>query len=178
MLKHVITGHQDIMRECGISKIPKKGNIVEVGCNNGANSVCNFISSPSRYVGIDNQFGKIKEARKTFPDFTFFCMDCLSKKAKKIIKASDILVSFQTLEHIGTEKGDEDLKLLSLIRKNKKIIISVPNFDSRYHVRYYKEQTWTMRFETVMKIDELYVYKSPKKPSFNFCTFLYIGRGK
>ena len=168
---------QDAMRAYGLMQVPESGCVVEVGCNTGITTAPFFINTSARYIGIDNQKKKIETARRLFPSLRFMCIDCLSPEGRKIIKTADILISFQTLEHIGTPQGDEDLQMLSWLKKGAKVIISVPNFNSATHVRFYNHEKWTERFAQEIHIEELCIYHSIKLSGIrkDSCSYLYKG---
>jgi len=177
MIEKVFHDTQDAMRGYGLSHVPESGRAVEVGCNTGAHTAPFFSKTPDRYIGIDNQKSKIKIAEENYPQLTFVCVDCLSSKGEAIIQTADIFIAFQTLEHIGTPRGDEDLQVLSWLRKGAKVIISVPNFPAVRHVRFYPHGVWTKRFQKVLNIEELNLYYSVREAGKRRgnCSYLYTG---
>lgn len=178
----ILNASQKTMRRYALSQIdllPSFSALLELGCNDGSSAAYHFSQSSiaSRYTGIDIRKDKIKQAKKSYPDLLFKRMDVLTKSALELIAKADVFMSFETLEHIGTPRGDEDVKVLSWLTPGAMVFISVPNFNAVRHVRHYNLDGWWVRYKSVIEMKEIRVYKSihPKGKKRGNHTYLFIG---
>jgi 2-polyprenyl-3-methyl-5-hydroxy-6-metoxy-1,4-benzoquinol methylase len=110
------------------SYIDKDLKILDLGCGPGQFARMLFDMGLKNYRGIDFSAEAIRLAKKTGGNFV--CDDIL----KCDYGDYDIVVCLETLEHIPG-----DLAVIRRIKKGKKIIFSVPDYESPTHVRVFKE---------------------------------------
>ena len=155
----------------------EQGLILEIGCGYGnfAEIVMNAFQG-GRYVGIDRNEEKIRANRQAHPNLSFECLDMTRSEFAQMqyLWDAETVCSFQTFEHVGKIDGFEDVCLLSRIRPGCEIIISVPNFKSADHKRWFTLNGWIERYRAIIRIDHVIVYKQPEKPKKR--CFLIHGR--
>ena len=110
----------------------KATSILDLGCGPGqfaeylAENSCDF-----DYVGIDFSSVAISQARRKCPQYSFY-EEVLPMGDYLQFGDPDALICTEVLEHI-----EDDLALLSSYPSGKFLVLSVPNFDSFAHVRYF-----------------------------------------
>ncbi|GAA3712548.1 hypothetical protein GCM10022421_19840 [Oceanisphaera sediminis] len=127
----------------------KKQNIksvLDIGC--GPGQFAQYISREIpdlNYIGIDYSQVAIDKAKNKNPSIDFYTLDIMEPGALEKFNV-EAFVILEVLEHI-----DNDLELLSRLPKGKKVIFSVPNFDSFGHVRVFKSPSdvYDRFFDTV-----------------------------
>jgi 2-polyprenyl-3-methyl-5-hydroxy-6-metoxy-1,4-benzoquinol methylase len=103
--------------------IDPNDKILEVGCGEGW--FAEIIGSKN-YIGLElNEKAVLLAQKKGLNVFNI----SLENFAKENSEAFDVVVSFQVLEHVPNPKEFFEAKILS-VKRNGKIIISVPNDDS------------------------------------------------
>ena len=159
---------QEEMRKiaCGWIKQNEK-IVVEAGCSSG-----NFVSllkdkKIAKYIGVDIDKEKIKEAKKKFPSFSFIALDI--SKNLYLLRNCSLFISFQCLEHIKN-----DIEVIKAIPINSKVIFSVPNKPfHKEHIRWFELDGWIDRFSPYIKFDEIITIQNPRKK--NKRSFLFRG---
>lgn len=120
-----------------LNKIKQINNpaIIDIGCGPGQFANLLFDNNFTNYRGIDFSSEAINIAKKV--NFNFNNLFSVEDAFKSNIFESqyNIVVMFEVLEHIK-----EDLKLLNRIKKNSKVLLSVPSFDSESHVRWFNDE--------------------------------------
>jgi len=122
----------------GIQSILKKRKatrILDLGC--GPGQFAEYIAETGfdfEYVGIDFSSVAISQARRKCPQYSFY-EGVLPMEDYSPFGDPDVLICTEVLEHI-----EGDLALLSSFPSGKFLILSVPNFDSFAHVRYFLNQ--------------------------------------
>lgn len=112
-------------------------HVIDLGC--GPGQFAELLSkddSNIKYTGLDfsSKAIEIAKNRVSNTNFNFYIENLVTiDNYNKYIKDDTIYTSFEFLEHIN-----DDLKVLNNIPKNSDIIFSVPNFDTRGHVRFFK----------------------------------------
>lgn len=110
-------------------------SVLDVGCGPGQFAEYLLRKIPHVYYqGIDYSQTAIEAARLRCTTAQFYVNDLMHDDILKEFEA-DVYVVLEVLEHI-----EHDLDLLSRLKKNKKIIMSVPNFDAIGHVRFFSSQ--------------------------------------
>jgi len=121
--------------------------ILDVGCGAGQFArLC--IDRGLRYVGVDFSQEAIKIARQHAPEGAFHVVDVA--KDQSLLRAGnyDVAVFIEFLEHV-----ENDVEILSSVPKGKKVVLSVPAFMDRAHVRafYSPEMVLTRYFKAILK---------------------------
>lgn len=141
-------------------------NIVDLGCGPGHFPTLFEENKNITYLGYDFSETAITQAKsKNFKkgnNVNFIVKD-LSKKNEDIFN-QNFFVSFEFLEHISF-----DLDLLQNLKKDSKILFSVPSFDSKGHVRYFKnEKEVVERYENLFHLELLNIKKINNSNIFLF----------
>ena len=107
-------------------------SILDLGC--GPGQFAEFLVEANMdvsYVGLDFSSVAIQQAKNRCPQFSFY-RETLPLKSYSQFGNPDVLICTEVLEHV-----ENDLELLASYPKGKYLIITVPNFDSFGHVRYF-----------------------------------------
>lgn len=107
-------------------------NIIEIGCGVGLFAQLLWRTGKFEYKGFDFSEVAINKAKNNVPGFDFYCQDIYTTAILEK-EDYDAVVMHEVLEHI-----EEDIFALSKIRSGTFINASVPNFDSKGHVRYFQ----------------------------------------
>lgn len=123
--------------------------ILDIGC--GVGQFASFLKDNGlrNYCGIDFSREAISQAKqKELEGFIFkqeniFCSSIFEEKF-------DCVVILEVLEHLN-----EDLHLLSLLKPKTRVILSVPNYDSASHVRFFENLDLVIeRYKDLIQIQE------------------------
>lgn len=137
----------DLIKKTDINQ-PK---ILDIGCGPGQFAHMLFDHGYENYIGFDFSQQAINMAKSRLPSQgeRFFCDDIFLTPLFEL--DIDIYTCFEVLEHIN-----QDLEVLQRMKKGKYVIASVPNFDSRGHVRYFdKIQDVCNRYESHININHI-----------------------
>ena len=144
-------------------------NVFEIACGCGQFANMLFDNSIRAYAGID--FSNIaismaKENNKEHADL-FYVGNVL--KSERLDAYYNIVIMFEALEHIEC-----DLDLLNRIKKNSTLILSVPNFPSESHVRYFEsKEDIVKRYGSIMDIKVIHEF-----PIGRMGNLIYLIKGK
>jgi len=105
--------------------------VLEWGCGTGQFAQMLTESKQVRYLGIDYSQEAIRQAKAVNPGLNFLCDDIFKVK----IAIVDTIVAFEVLEHC-----QNDIGLVSIIPRGKKIVFSLPDFTAANHYRYFKNK--------------------------------------
>lgn len=106
-------------------------NVLDIGCGMGQMSELTHIHN-IQYKGIDFSEYAIEFCKsKNYPNQIFEVADALKYKYNDEIEG---YVTHEFLEHIK-----DDLQVLNNLKPHKFILLSVPNFDSQGHVRWFTD---------------------------------------
>lgn len=115
------------------SLLTENDRILDIGCGNGKlvqHIIKNKVKIAS-YVGIDNNVNKIQQARDRFrkiKKFKFFASSIYYPIKEFFDKANTIILT-EVIEHLPEDKRYELIKFLIDNCRDKKIIITVPNYE-------------------------------------------------
>jgi len=112
----------------------KDSRILDLGCGPGQFAHMLFDMGVKHYRGIDFSSEAIRLARKTGGDFA--CEDILTCDWGDY----DVVVCLETLEHI-----ENDLGVIKRIGKGRRVVFSVPDYDSPTHVRTFRDMAAVKR---------------------------------
>lgn len=146
--------------------------VIDIGC--GPGHLAQVLQDLDiKYIGIDFSSVAIEQAKERVSknNFTFINADAIGFNYNELIgdyNINDILVtSFEFLEHVN-----KDLEVIKSILPNIKCCFSVPNYNSKGHVRFFKNsKALNKRYSTVMKIDNII----EKKHGDNNIIFIILG---
>jgi 2-polyprenyl-3-methyl-5-hydroxy-6-metoxy-1,4-benzoquinol methylase len=149
--------------------------VIDIGC--GPGHLAQVIQDLDiKYIGIDFSKVAIEQAisRVNKDNFTFINTNAIGFNYNELINGynnEDILItSFEFLEHVN-----KDLEVIQSLLPNIKCCFSVPNYDCKGHVRFFKNSTQVKnRYQTVLDIDNII----NKKHGENNIIFIIIGKTK
>jgi len=132
-----------------------KEKIFEGGCGTGQFAQMLIENGKDYQLGIDFSKEAIKiaknlntENKEKFKIWDLFELD-------KLKIDYDLFLCLEVLEHI-----DNDLEILRKIEKNKKVILSVPNFKDYTHIRIFKdEKEIILRYGELIRIDNIKIHE-------------------
>jgi len=145
--------------------VDKCGTIIDLGCGVGYLAKVLFEKGYTKYIGIDFSSAMLEEAKKQIPKVTFILGDLRSKEIHEFFKQYKIFIILETLEHI-----EKDLDIIKDISCGSLVVFSVPSFNSRFHVRYFKDIDEIIErfgsfldFKESKKIGKKFLFKCIKK---------------
>lgn len=108
--------------------VPTDASVVDLGCGTGrfARLLADDHRRTGKYLGIDFSPVAVAEARRYVPTAEFMVGDLRTCP----IPRADTYVCLEVLEHI-----DDDLGLLQRLPTGAQVILTVPSFRSKAHVR-------------------------------------------
>ncbi len=131
-------------------------DIFEVGCGTGGFAHLLLDKAAVSYRGFDfSGVAVAKAVKRTGRKELFFNGDAML--AEVYPEAYEVIVCTEVLEHVP-----EDRIVIENWKKGTAVICSVPNYDSRYHVRLFKNESEI--FERYGDIIEIERIKRVKKP--------------
>ncbi|MCH8822208.1 MAG: class I SAM-dependent methyltransferase [Planctomycetes bacterium] len=120
--------------------------VADLGCGTGRFARLLQQNGYTDYWGVDFSTKRIEEARRYVPGFEFTVADLLSPEVHERLRRYQVFVLTEVLEHVT-----DDLDILSRLPSGGHVIVSVPNFDSAGHVRYFESVDKVIeRFETLI----------------------------
>ena len=134
-----------------LSAMDRNVSILEIACGPGQFANMLFDYGFLDYTGFDYAAEGIALAKKNTPKWEqrFFVADAF--QTELLQHKYDLVICFEALEHI-----QKDLELLQRISPGTKLLLSVPNFDDPYHVRYFRsEEDVRERYGKVMRISNI-----------------------
>jgi len=145
--------------------IDKCGTIMDLGCGVGFFTKVLFEKGYTKYIGIDFAPALLEEAKKRVPEATFILGNLRNKEIHKIFQKHKIFTILEVLEHI-----EKDLDVIENIPHGSLVIFSVPKFNSKFHVRYFRNMNEIigrfgpfLDFKESKKIRGLFLSKCIKK---------------
>lgn len=136
-----------------LTPLKRDVSILEIGCGAGQFANMLFDNGFTNYIGFDYAAEGVALARKNNPKRAsqFFVADAFQTELME--KDYDLVICFEVLEHV-----QNDLTLLQRIQPGTQMLLSVPNFNDPYHVRYFKnEDEVRERYGKVMRISKVSV---------------------
>ena len=132
--------------------------VLEVGCGTGAFAHLLRDRGGYEYQGFDFSPEAVRQAKeRTGAHLRFSVSDARNAESYRTAAAYDAIVCTEVLEHVP-----EDLEVIASWPPGKVVFASVPNFDSRYHVRFFKDsQDVRARYRDALAIDSITPIKKP-----------------
>ena len=112
---------------------PETVSVADLGCGTGRFAKVLYLRGYSKYWGVDFSEARVEEARRYVPDFEFEVGNLNLSQTRERMKHCNAHVVLEVLEHI-----DDDLGLLAEIPMGATAVLSVPNYDSAAHVRFFE----------------------------------------
>ena len=109
-----------------------KANVIDLGCGPGQFGLC-CMRKGLVYQGYDFSPKAIEMAGEMTGHPEFFHVADITKGVPITYDKHSVVVTLETLEHIN-----DDLAILKSIPKGMRVIFSVPSFDYKSHVRFFK----------------------------------------
>ena len=126
--KTLKTAHQHANRYIFASKFIKNKSVLDVACGTGYGS--EFLNGNyNKYLGVDIDKNSIELANSRFGGFSntkFIIGDVCNLNAKDLGKNFDVVISFETIEHIRCYDSFLD-EVYSILNYGGELIISTPN---------------------------------------------------
>lgn len=127
--KRLIEEHKQRYWFC--SKFIKNKIVIDIACGSGYGSDILANSGPKKVIGIDNNKENINYASKMFPNKKITYIRSDAHKLPLESSSADIIVSFETIEHL--EKPKRFIKEIQRLLKPKGLLIlSTPNRETSY----------------------------------------------
>jgi len=140
------------------------GRVIEFGCGVGVLAKMLYDEGFTNYLGIDFSSDMIRLAKSRAPQQCFLQLD-LRESIKGFCTGSPCFICLETLEHIKN-----DLQVLDNIPSGATVIFSVPTYNFKAHVRYFKTKEEVIdRYSISIEIKEckliskIWVCKGVKK---------------
>jgi trans-aconitate methyltransferase len=133
--------------------------VVDLGCGTGrfAKLLCD--RGYTKYWGIDFSEVRIREARRYVPDFEFSVANVFDEWVQEKLRKFNLFILLEVLEHVN-----DDLKLLSTLPSDSRVVFSVPNYDSAGHVRFFRiSDDVTRRYEETLDFSNGGILRQLKK---------------
>jgi 2-polyprenyl-3-methyl-5-hydroxy-6-metoxy-1,4-benzoquinol methylase len=131
-----------------LSKLNKEKDIIaDFGC--GPGQFPNYLVDEGFKLSYGTDFSEvaIEKSKELLPEHKFYVCD-MYKKDTYTKHKYNTAICLEVLEHLTN-----DFKFFEYLPKGCKIIVSVPNFDSISHVRYFKDLNEVKkRYKDQMKI--------------------------
>ena len=142
-------------------KVHQAQSVLEVGCGTGA--MADMIVNRTRmdYRGFDFSSVAVEKAKElTGQNELFSVANALELESYKSPTGYDSIVCTEVLEHIN-----EDREVLALWPAGSWCVLSVPNFDSNTHVRFFQdEEQVRKRYQDLVSIERIERVKVPRLP--------------
>jgi 2-polyprenyl-3-methyl-5-hydroxy-6-metoxy-1,4-benzoquinol methylase len=130
--------------------VNKNVRILDVGCGTGG--LINTLKNNGylNITGLDFSTYCVNYCKKRFPNNNFVQLDLKKNSSKKFINNFSIIIMLEVLEHIS-----DDLNVIKKIKSGSLVVLSLPNYDSKGHVRFFKNiDEIKNRFETALTINK------------------------
>lgn len=132
------------------SRLDPSARVLDVGCGPGQFAELLWDMGVRSYVGLDFSAEAIRQAEERVPGFRFLVGDALRDDV--VASADhDVIVCMEVLEHI-----DSDLELLGRLAGGRRVLMTVPDFASPGHVRWFSSaQAVLERYGEHVDVDEV-----------------------
>jgi SAM-dependent methyltransferase len=133
-------------------KLSKNIRIADFGCGRGWLS--QKLSQYGKVTGFDLSEKAIENAKHSFPDLEFVCLNAAEAIPKHFIEQFDLVVSSEVIEHIDHQQ-QYLTNISQLLKANGHFIISTPN--GEWKQKFYSEgrEQWKQPLENWLRIESL-----------------------
>lgn len=132
------------------SYIKNTDNVVDIGCGTGQMMELLLEKGVGHYIGYDFSQVAIEIAKKKIKDTRaiVYWKDLYELSS---LPNADIYITIEVLEHLV-----DDIKVLNLIPKDKKVVLTVPNYLGGSHVRKFDtEEEVKNRYSSIIDCEEI-----------------------
>ena len=161
------------MYKKAVSYLPHElGRVADIGC--GIGNIAKWMRKAgyeiSQYLGVDFSEKMIAKAKELNPGFEFIVGDIYDQDTQEVITGCDVWMMLEFLEHVR-----DDVEVIRGVPSGKSLILSVPNYNSQSHVRWFKDKKAVtqkygefVRFEdsqtfVISKRKRIFAFKATKK---------------
>jgi len=135
----------DMLDEIGVDS-----RIIEMGCGIGTFAGMLHSNNHRNYIGFDFSPDMIMIAKENHGNQIFMQYDLRDESIQKFYFGCSWFICLEVLEHI-----EDDFLVLSYLPKGANIIFSLPVFNAKAHVRWFKRQEEIYdRYSSVIRIEE------------------------
>lgn len=153
--------------EKAANMLPSNSNdpyVVDLGCGSGKFGRLLADKGYNKYIGYDFSTERIKIAREYVTEFKFVVKNIFNVD-KTVFGPDTVFVLLEILEHIN-----DDIKLLKSLPSGNRVIFSVPNYDSKTHVRYFDSMEDVVnRYSMYVKIGDTKVIQFTQRETIYLC---------
>lgn len=137
-----------------IYMLERKGTdttILDIGCGPGQFAQMLFDRNFTNYIGFDFSSQAISMAKERNQSMADRFFEANAFETELVHLDVDVYTCFEVLEHIN-----DDLKLVTRLSSGKELIASVPNYDSKGHVRHFADMMEVYaHYSQVLDINEI-----------------------
>jgi SAM-dependent methyltransferase len=156
-----------------LNEIGPDERIADFGCASGQFAYIALKTGKRFVAGVDFSRIRIVKSRMNNPGHgdKFITADLRDPETFEGLDY-DVAVFCEVLEHIGS-----DLGVLKNVPAGKRIIMTVPSFDSEAHVRHFKSMSEAVdRYSPLIDIEKKIIFKRTRRRNRDI--FILIGRKK
>jgi len=143
------------------SNYAKDKIILDAACGTGYGSkILKEQGKAKKVIGLDNDFVSVKYAESKYSSYDITFINASITKLPFSNKTFDVVVSFETIEHIAQENEMLN-EIIRVLKNNGKLIISTPNDWgvgelAPFHVRSYTLEKLKQTLSTHFTVNEIY----------------------
>ncbi|MFP3886606.1 methyltransferase domain-containing protein [Priestia filamentosa] len=139
--------------------------IIDIGCGVGQFANLLFDHGFLQYKGLDFSTEAIAVAKEVNPTFEEKFVVDNAYTTNVFSEPYNVVILFEVLEHLAG-----DIEVIDKIRTGTNVLLSVPNFDSVSHVRYFKsEQEIRERYSKLLDIKNIHTFKISAQNKIFLC---------
>jgi len=112
---------------------PRPKHVLDLGCGTGQFGALLWDQGVTGYTGVDFSYEAIRLANRALPEHYFLIQGNLLVASWP--RDYDCVVLIETLEHI-----ERDMAVLAKIKPGVPVVLTVPDFASESHVRYFENE--------------------------------------
>jgi len=161
------TARFDPVYDAVLAFLPEPADILEVGCGVGELGR-RLVIAGHRYKGFDFSAVALKK-HSLFTLYDVWCGDAYDPNTWLHLPF-DTIVAVETFEHL------DDLRILDFVPPGVHVVFSVPNFDSRSHLRIYPDRkSIKVYYKDVLKIHDIQRLDMQEKKTIFVCDGVRCG---